>query len=96
MNIKDIAKIELIGLNVEIINAKNKSLIGIKGRIIDETKNLIFVESTNKKIKKIIKDQVKILLEYQNKKYEINGEILKSRPEERIRKWTKKIQQNKK
>lgn len=86
MNIKDIVKIELIGLNVEIIDAKNKSLIGIKGKIIDETKNIIFVETKDKGIKKIIKNQVKILIEYQNKKYQINGEILASRPEERIKK----------
>ena len=79
-------KIELIGLNVEIIDSKNKSLIGIKGKIIDETKNMIFIETQDKEIKKIIKNQVKFLLQYQNKKYEINGEILASRPEERIKK----------
>lgn len=71
---------------MEIIDAKNKSLIGIKGKIIDETKNIIFVETKDKGIKKIIKNQVKILIEYQNKKYQINGEILASRPEERIKK----------
>ena len=76
MNIKDIVKMELIGLNVKIIDAKNKSLIGITGKIIDETKNILFIETQDKKIKKIIKNQVKILLEYQNKKYEIKGEIL--------------------
>jgi ribonuclease P protein subunit POP4 len=86
MNIKDIVKIELIGLNVEIIDSKNKSLIGIKGKIVDETKNMIFIETQDKEIKKIIKNQVKFLLQYQNKKYEINGEILTSRPEERIKK----------
>jgi ribonuclease P protein subunit POP4 len=50
MNIKDIVKIELIGLNVKIIDAKNKSLIGITGKIIDETKNLLFIETQHKKI----------------------------------------------
>ena len=39
MNIKDIAKHELIGLTIEIIDSKNKDNIGIKGVVINETKN---------------------------------------------------------
>ena len=46
-----------IGSYVEITNSKNKNLIGIKGKIIDETKNTIKIETKNKIIT-IIKNQV--------------------------------------
>ena len=49
----------LIGKDIEIISSKNKSLFGLKGRVIDETKNTIRIETRNK-IKTIIKTQVKI------------------------------------
>jgi len=48
----------LIGSAVKVIDAKNKSLKGIEGKVIDETKNLLIIE-TRKGIKKLIKDQIK-------------------------------------
>lgn len=58
MKLKSIKNL-MIGSNIEIAESKNKSLIGIKGKIIDETKNIIVIE-TKKGVKKIIKSQVKI------------------------------------
>lgn len=34
-----------IGLAVELINSSQRSIIGLKGTIVDETKNLIVIES---------------------------------------------------
>jgi|WetSurMetagenome_2_1015567.scaffolds.fasta_scaffold623351_1 ribonuclease P protein subunit POP4 len=34
-----------IGLGVEIANSSQRSLIGLKGTVVDETKNLIVIES---------------------------------------------------
>jgi len=47
---------ELIGSRVRIIEAKNSSLIGIDGKVIDETKNTITIE--NEKKRKIIKSHI--------------------------------------
>jgi len=42
---KNLAKGELIGLNIEISKSKNKANIGIKGSIIDETKNMLIIKN---------------------------------------------------
>jgi ribonuclease P protein subunit POP4 len=56
-------KKQYIGMNIgkliEIIDSKNKTLIGIKGKVIDETKNTLTIQ-TKSRIIKIIKTQVKI------------------------------------
>ncbi len=74
-------KEELIGKGITIIESSNKSLIGIIGKVVDETKNLLFIE-TNEKTKKIIKDQCVFLVD--GKK--IKGSSIAKRPEERIKK----------
>lgn len=40
-----------IGLEVEIINSSQRSLIGLKGKVVDETKNLIVIETKEKEVK---------------------------------------------
>jgi ribonuclease P protein subunit POP4 len=87
LNPKDIAKHELIGLEIEIVESKNKALIGLKGRITDETKNTITIDDG--KERKIMKSQIKMKTEIGNKKYEIDGRILVGRPEDRIKKQRK-------
>jgi len=47
-----------IGRFIKILSSKNPSLIGLRGRIIDETKNTITLLTEKKQIK-IIKSQVK-------------------------------------
>ncbi len=54
---KCLEKGELIGLNIEVIKSNNKANIGIKGKIIDETKNMIIIKN-EKGIKKLIKKQI--------------------------------------
>ena len=78
-------KEELIGKEVFIVSSKNKSLEGIKGKIIDETKNTITIK-TSSKIKKILKNQVKLELKIKNKIIKINGKEIQQRPEDRIKK----------
>ena len=72
-------KEELIGKKIKIIDSKNKSLIGIKGFVINETKNLIFIE--NGKLRKVIKDQCVFDVEGKI----IEGKDIAKRPEERIK-----------
>ena len=88
MGIKDIVRSELIGSMIEVTQSKNNSLIGLKGKVIDETKNTLILESKNK-IKKIIKSHIKFKMKVENKIVEINGKLLVSRPEDRIKKVRK-------
>ena len=88
---KNLVHHEFIGLNVEITNAKDKSL-KLLGTVIDETKNTIKIEDANKNEKLIPKKGSIFLFEIPNgEKIEINGEILSIRPEDRIKKRFKKI-----
>lgn len=38
---------ELIGMDTEISNSSNPQLIGLNGRIIDETKSMIIINTVN-------------------------------------------------
>ena len=51
MNIKKTTKYEFIGSRVEIADSKNKTLIGLKGKIENETKNMFTLDNGKKLIK---------------------------------------------
>ena len=72
---------EFIGLPVEITNSQNKSLIGKKGKIIDETMNLFVVETAQEKIIKILKKGTTFTI---NGKTIVGNKIIK-RPEDRVK-----------
>ena len=85
MALKDYVKYELIGSQLEVVDSKNKSLIGIKGKIIDETKNMIFLDNQ----KKLIKNQSIFKIKLKNKTIKIKGQLLVGRPEDRLKKKIK-------
>lgn len=72
-------------MEIEVTASNNKSLIGKSGKIIDETKQTITIQSKNKKIK-LIKSQIKMKTKYNNQTVEIDGNLLVNRPEDRIKK----------
>ncbi len=75
---------ELIGLNVEIADSVNKQLIGFHGKVVDETKFMIILQTENG-IKKIPKENSKWKFIFGNAEFVINGNSLAKRPEERLR-----------
>ena len=80
LNAKDFAAYELIGLEAEIIDSKNKNNIGIKGQIKDETKNTITING-----KKVFKNNITLKITYKNQTITIKGEKLAGRPKERTK-----------
>ncbi len=85
---KNIVINELIGLKVKVIKSKDKSKIGLIGDVIDETKNLLIIE-TKKGIKKIPKDGNEFKFYYKKKSFIVNGEEIAFRPFERTKKALK-------
>ena len=85
MNVKDMAKRELIGLTAEIIDSKNKSNIGIKGTIVDETKETIVIDADQGR-KTLFKNNITLKIESNNQTVLIEGNVLSGRPKERIKK----------
>lgn len=89
MRLKDVLKYELIGLDVEIKDSKNESLIGLRGKIVDETKNTVLIETgrgKKKRTKKVLKEQASFTLQIGSKKIQVEGSLLLGRPEERLKK----------
>jgi ribonuclease P protein subunit POP4 len=82
---REILKDEIIGLDAEVIEAANKDNLGLKGRIVDETKNTITLLTPTGE-KKLVKNDVSIIVEIEGKKIKIECAKLASRPEERIKK----------
>jgi len=79
---------ELIGLKVEIKKATNKYLTGLKGLVIDESYNMLVIE-TKEREKKIQKKGTIFIFHLPNgKRVEVDGGLLVSRPEDRIKKKT--------
>lgn len=76
---------ELIGCEVAVLRSTNPCNTGIKGTIIDETKNTLTLETEKKEKKVLIKSQNTFMI----KDMTINGSDLQGRPEERIKKWLK-------
>lgn len=57
----------LIGKTIKITETKNKTMQEITGKVINETKNLLVIE-TNEGIKKLIKKQIKFEIENEREK----------------------------
>ncbi len=74
---------ELIGLDVKIVQCKNKQIVGQYGRIIDETKSMI-VLNTDKGIKKFPKENTQWNFSFDDKQVLIYGNLLLKRPQERL------------
>ncbi|WP_423792862.1 ribonuclease P protein component 1 [Methanocaldococcus indicus] len=86
MNPRDILRHELIGLDVEIVDSTNKCLVGIKGTVVDETRNMLIIEKENGKIVKVPKDVCIFLFNLKKCKVKVIGKLLVGRPEERLKK----------
>lgn len=84
---KNIIKHELIGLDVEIVNSPDPSQTGIKGTVVDETKNLIVIK-TGKDLKKIEKKYRTFEFKLPSgERVRVNGNKIVSRPEDRVKIW---------
>ncbi len=82
MKLKDVIKYEFIGERIEVVDAKNKDLVGVSGRVINETKNMFELDNG----KKLIKDQCKFDVYIDEKVFRIDGKLLVGRPEDRVKK----------
>jgi len=85
MHRRDIPRRELIGLEVKVVDASNKDLIGIHGIMVNETKNTLVIEHENK-TKTVFKDQVTLQVKMDGNTVRIDGKMLLGRSEDRVKK----------
>lgn len=74
-----------IGLPVQVIRSSLRNLQGLKGKIIDETKNLLIIETSNGE-KKLPKISCTFRFFLDGCWLDIDGKTIAFRPEERAKK----------
>jgi ribonuclease P protein subunit POP4 len=79
----NISSHELIGLQAQIVESANKQMVGINGKIVDETK-FMFTLSTANGMKRLAKGSSRWKFEYDGKESEFDGARLTRRPYERM------------
>ena len=83
---QNLVRHELIGLKVKIENSTDTTQKKISGLVIDETYNTLKIE-TKKKEKVIPKSNAVFIFTLPNRvKVKVDGKLLVSRPEDRIKK----------
>ncbi|MBU2637545.1 MAG: ribonuclease P protein subunit [Nanoarchaeota archaeon] len=80
----NIARHELIGLEIEVVAAKNKSLVGRKGVILDETRDTLKIKEKTKEIT-MMKNAIVFRTQVGGNTVEIDGSCLAGRPEDRAK-----------
>ncbi len=85
-DLKNIIKSEIIGLEAEVIGSKNKDNIGIKGTIIDETKNTVVINEKKGSEKIMLKDNITINIKVNDQTAAVKGKLLFGKPKDRIKK----------
>ncbi|UCD07932.1 MAG: ribonuclease P protein component 1 [Candidatus Aenigmatarchaeota archaeon] len=87
---ENLVRHELVGLFVKITKSTDPSNVGIEGRIVDETRNTLTIE-TKKGKKSFIKEKCTFsFLLPTNERVNVDGRVLVARPEDRIKKKFKK------
>ena len=81
MNLTTTSEYDLIGQDISITNSKNKEIVGIEGKVIMESKNMITLETESGK-KNIPKD----ICQFSNSQglLETDSTKLSKRPHERM------------
>jgi ribonuclease P protein subunit POP4 len=84
---------ELIGLVTEVVDSTNPNMIDIRGKVVDETRNTLIVETESNREKMVPKADTTFVFhlpvrsadKYTIKHVRVNGTLLLSQPENRIK-----------
>jgi ribonuclease P protein subunit POP4 len=87
MNVSlSIVQDEFIGLEANVVKCSNPSVVGLKGQVVDETRNT-FTLSCDSERKVVIKDTAVFDFTLSNGTVvEIDGKVIMGRPEDRLKK----------
>ena len=82
---------EFIGLKAEVVKSSNPTYIGIFGKVVDETRNVLVINHQNEK-RNIIKNVAAFHFTMPDGTVvEINGKVIIGRPEDRIKKRLRRL-----
>ncbi|MEM2941968.1 MAG: ribonuclease P protein component 1 [Candidatus Bathyarchaeia archaeon] len=82
----NIVRHELIGLNAQVLKSLNRQLVGLRGRIVDESRNMLTLRHDSRETV-IPKDIVHLRLRLPGGEVaEVDGRTITGRPEDRVKK----------
>ena len=86
----NILRHELIGLDVEVVRDSNPSNIAIGGRVVDETRNTLLIEGGGRE-RRVAKGTAVFRLRLPDgAAVEVEGRALVGRPEDRVKRKTRR------
>jgi ribonuclease P protein subunit POP4 len=71
-----------------VLNDSNPSTINIRGKVVDETKNMIIIQNTG--LKRVAKKNATFKFSLDGVAVKVEGKTLIGRPEDRVKKQNKK------
>lgn len=86
---KNLARHELIGLDVEVVKSTDPSMVGIKGCVRDETQNMLTIETETGE-KRIEKTGSVFRFFLRDGAVDVEGNVLAEKPHERTKNMRKK------
>lgn len=81
---RNVARHELVGLRARVVESSDPSLVGIEGRIVEETART-FVVSTDDGEKTVPKEYTTFEFELPDATVRVEGDAVDARPAERVR-----------
>ena len=85
MSSTDIRRRELIGLEAEVVESTCDQYLGIRGRVVDESRNTLTIQQDGKD-KMVPKDCCRFKFYEGAEAHIVSGKDIKFRPEDRIKK----------
>lgn len=81
---QNIVNHELVGLDAQILESTNRAVVGLSGKIIDETKSMLVID-TKRGTKMIPKQHNKWKFTLGDQDFAVDGAVISKRPEDRIK-----------
>ncbi len=85
MSLRDFRRREFIGLDVEVLESTCKEHLGIRGRVVDESRNTFTIEQSGR-TKMVPKDCCRFRFVDEDGAHVVSGKDIRFRPEDRIKK----------
>lgn len=83
---------EFIGFESKVVNSSNPDIVGITGKVVDETRNTFTILNKDGEKKIVIKDTAIIeFVTLDGTVVEIDGKVIMGRPEDRIKKRPRRL-----
>ncbi|OGI15367.1 hypothetical protein A3K63_05650 [Candidatus Micrarchaeota archaeon RBG_16_49_10] len=87
---KDLVRHELMDLDVEVVKSSNRDQVGLKGKVVDETYSMLIIRTADGREKAVAKkDAVFVFTIPNGTRVEVDGKVIVSRPEDRVKKKLK-------